>query len=101
MKTILVAGGLLGLAVALRAQQPPASSARAFRRRQGSRLFPLRRARWPKTRIGIYGEQVSPAGAVDQQLTKLAFSVDQDKTKRTPGKPGAVEAPERTRQSDA
>jgi cytochrome c556 len=27
---------------------------------------------------------VSLAGAVDQQLTKLAFSVDQDKTKRTP-----------------
>ena len=98
MKTILAAGGLLGLAVALRAQQPPASR-RRLRRRQGSRLFLLRRARWPKTRIGYYGEYA--CRAVDQQLTKLAFSVDQDKTKRTPKEILVLSSlPERTRQSE-
>jgi hypothetical protein len=84
MKTILVAGGLLGLAVALRAQQPPAPSAAPPPAPAGKPIVPVAASTLAENPDRYYGEQVSLAGAVDQQLTKLAFSVDQDKTKRTP-----------------
>jgi hypothetical protein len=84
MKTILVAGGLLGLAVALRAQQPPAASAAPPPAPAGKPIVPVAASTLAENPDRYYGEQVSLAGAVEQQLTKLAFSVDQDKTKRTP-----------------
>ena len=76
MKTILVACGLLGVAIGLRAQEaapvPP-----------GKPIVPVAASTLAENPDPYYGEQVSLSGAVDQQLAALAFSVDQDKTKKT------------------
>jgi hypothetical protein len=83
MKTLLVACGLLGLAVIMRAQQPPAQGAPPAAAPPGKPIVPVAASTLAENPDRYYGEQVSLAGAVDQQLTKLAFSVDQDKMKRT------------------
>jgi hypothetical protein len=75
---------LLVLALAGRTQQPPAPSTAPPAAPPGKPIVPVAASTLAENPDRYYGEQVSLAGAVDQQLTKLAFSVDQDKTKRTP-----------------
>jgi cytochrome c556 len=55
-------------------------------------LIPIAASTLAATPDAYYGEPVSLAGAVDQSLSKTAFSVDQDKTKST-GKDVLVLAP--------
>jgi cytochrome c556 len=69
--------------VALRAQQPPATTPTAAPAPAGRPIVPIAASTLAENPDRYIGEQVSLAGAVDQHLTKLAFSVDQDKTKRT------------------
>lgn len=88
MRRLLVAAACLGLVVVLRGQQPaPAvpSSANPTPAPPpaGKPIVPVAASTLAENPAQYYGEQVSLAGAVDQRLTKLAFSVDQDKTKRT------------------
>jgi hypothetical protein len=86
MRQVLVASVLLAMAVALRAQQPsaPTPAPTTPPAPAGKPIVPVAASTLAENPDRYFGEQVSLAGAVDQRLTPLAFSVDQDKTKRTP-----------------
>ena len=73
------------------AAQPPATPAKA--------LVPIAASTLIAKPDPYYGEPVSLAGIIDQNLSRTAFSVDQDKTKST-GKDVLVVAPNLQRQVD-
>jgi hypothetical protein len=71
MQKILIACGLLGASIVLRAQQAAPAPA-------GKPIVPVAASTLAENPAVYYGETVSVTGAVEQQLAKLAFSVDQD-----------------------
>jgi hypothetical protein len=88
MRRILVGAGLVGLMAALHAQQPPPAGPSSANPAPaaapaGKPIVPVAASTLAENPDRYIGEHVSLAGAVDQRLTKLAFSVDQDKTRRT------------------
>ena len=59
--------------IAIRAQQPPAPAAKP--------LIPVAASTLAESPADYYGQLVSVVGTVEQSLTTLAFTIDQDKTK--------------------
>lgn len=86
MKRLSIAFALLIASIAGRAQQPagnpPLPPVPALAP-AGKPIVPVAASTLAENPDPYYGEQVSLSGAVDQQLASLAFSVDQDKTKKT------------------
>ena len=73
---VLGAGALcLAAVVALRAQQAPAPAPKP--------LVPVAASTLAESAAEYYGQYVSVVGTVEQKLTTLAFTIDQDKTKAT------------------
>jgi hypothetical protein len=86
MRTTLVALAILIGWIGARAQQPaptPAPAPAVTPAPTGKPIVPVAASTLAENPDPYYGEQVSLSGAVDQQLASLAFSVDQDKTKKT------------------
>lgn len=73
-------------------QQPPAPPAKA--------LLPVAASTLATTPDAYYGEPVSVSAAVEQNISRTAFSIDQDKTKST-GKEVLVLAPNLQRHAEA
>ena len=65
----------LGAAITLRAQQPSAPAAKP--------LVPVAASTLAESPADYYGQYVSVVGTVEQKLTTLAFTIDQDKAKST------------------
>lgn len=61
--------------IAIRAQQPPAPAAKP--------LIPVAASTLAEFPAEYYGQLVSVVGTVEQPLTTLAFTIDQDKTRST------------------
>ena len=74
---VLACGALLCVAAAitLRAQQPAPPAAKP--------LVPVAASTLADSPADYYGQYVSVVGTVEQKLTTLAFTIDQDKTKST------------------
>ena len=88
MRNLSIAFALLIASIAGRAQQPaptpmPAPVPALAPAPPGKPIVPVAASTLAENPDPYYGEQVSLSGAVDQQLASLAFSVDQDKTKKT------------------
>lgn len=74
MKKILIACGVLGASIVLRAQQAAPVPA-------GKPIVPVAASTLAENPAVYFGETVSVTGAVEQHLAKLVFSVDQDSRK--------------------
>jgi hypothetical protein len=90
MKKTFVAFAMLIAAMGLSAQQPaptpapnPTATPAPAQTPAGKPIVPVAASTLAENPDPYYGAQVSLSGAVDQHLATLAFSVDQDKTKKT------------------